>query len=251
MEAGWHVRAIGRAVPVWVPRASTEGEQAPSPTQVVIEYSRTPVERRPSSLSHHRLVYSILARCVLCYCTGRVCLLFIALIFVTTSLIFVTTRPLHELTPRVSHISHAHTMLLTTGGTAAFSAVLKDFAPQAAGLFGNMRVPAALVAGARLIAYIIQLRTHAAHAHAPMVYSLERIGSYDSLFSVAFAATQGLVAARTLRLPALLYLSHTPLQGAALPMGFFAGPKIAPDDRPRLKTLKTLHALLGMLTLCA
>ena len=34
-------------------------------------------------------------------------------------------------------------------------------------------------------------------------------------------------------------------------MGFFAGPKIAPDDRPRLKTLKTLHALLGMLTLCA
>ena len=84
-----------------------------------------------------------------------------------------------------------------------------------------------------------------------MVYSLERIGSYDSLFSVAFAATQGLVAARTLRLPALLYLSHTPLQGAALPMGFFAGPKIAPDDRPRLKTLKTLHALLGMLTLCA
>ena len=42
-----------------------------------------------------------------------------------------------------------------------------------------------------------------------MVYSLERIGSYDSLFSVAFAATQGLVAARTLRLPALLYTSHT------------------------------------------
>ena len=56
-------------------------------------------------------------------------------------------------------------MLLTTGGTAAFSAVLKDFAPQAAGLFGNMRVPAALVAGARLIAYM-QLRTRRARACA-------------------------------------------------------------------------------------